>query len=90
MFAYAEYLPSRQLQNEMLLIRATAGNGSKADAPYISLYENSHLGWDDWTIQPIETCDIPGGHSTMLSDRHARTLAKAMDAFIARSLKPSN
>ena len=86
MFAYAEYLPSRQLQNKMLLIRATEGNGTKADAPYISQYEDSRLGWDDWTIQPVETCDVPGGHSTMLSDRHVRTLAKAMNSFIEKNL----
>ncbi len=86
MFAYAEYLPSRQLQSKMLLIRATKGNGTKADAPYISQYEDSRLGWDDWTAQPIETCDVPGGHSTMLSDRHVQTLANAMDSFIERSL----
>jgi len=89
MFAYTEYLPSSRLQSKMLLIRATEGNGTKADAPYISQYKDPHLGWDDWTAQPIETCDVPGGHSTMLSDRHVRTLAKAADSFIEKSLTPS-
>ena len=86
MFAYREYLPERQLQSEMLLIRATAGNGTLADAPYVTEYEDPLLGWDEWTEQPVEVRDVPGGHSTMLSDRYVRTLASAMDAFINRRL----
>ena len=90
MFAYAEYLPNRQLQSPMLLVRATQGNGTKADAAYINLYEDSLLGWNEWTAKPVETCDVPGGHSTMLSDRHASSLANAIDTFIERRIEHSN
>ena len=86
MFAYAEYLPQRRVKSPVLLIRATQGNGSKADAAYISLYKDPLLGWDEWTDCPLETCDVPGGHSTMLSDRHAGALAEAINSFINQHL----
>ena len=88
MFAYGQYRPSRKLQSKLLLIRATQGNGTKADAAYISQYEDSHLGWDDWTAQPVEICDVPGGHSTMLNDRNAQALAQAIDTFLETTTNP--
>lgn len=87
MFAYREYSPVQPLKSEIMLVRATEGNGTKANSPYVTEYEDSLLGWDDWTVQSVETCDVPGGHSTMLSDRYVRALAEAMDSFIERRLQ---
>lgn len=87
MFAYKAYLPKRQLESPMLLVRATQGNGTKADATYISQYKDPLLGWTDWTAQPMEVCDVPGGHSTMLSDQHARSLADAINPFVEERLQ---
>ena len=89
MFAYREYKPIRKLQSEMLLIRATQGNGSKADAPYITQYEDPLLGWNNWTDRPIQTKDVPGGHSTMLNNQNARSLAETIESFIEEKLNPS-
>ena len=89
MFAYRDYLPNRRLKNKVLLIRATEGNGTKADTPYVTEYEHPLLGWNDWA-ESLETCDVPGGHSTMLSEQHVRSLANAMDSFIENRLEEIN
>lgn len=85
-FAYSTYHPQKQLAGPVLLIRATEGDGSKADQPYVKLSGTPLLGWDSRVQQKLEVCDVPGGHSTMLSDQHVQALADALESFIERSL----
>ncbi len=85
-FAYRTYHPQAQLTGPVLLIRATEGDGSKADQPYAKLSGVPLLGWDNRVQQKIEVCDVPGGHSTMLSDQHVQALANALESFIDRAL----
>ena len=86
LFAYKNYHPGdsteEQLAGKVLLIRATEGNGTKADTAYIKEYADPLFGWSRYSRQTITVCDVPGGHSTMLSNTHAQSLASAIEPFI--------
>jgi amino acid adenylation domain-containing protein len=86
LFAYKHYCPldstEQQLASQALLIRATEGNGTKADTAYVQELADPLFGWSRYHQQPLTVCDVPGGHSTMLSDTHVQSLADAVESFI--------
>ncbi len=90
LFAYKQYLPSeameQQLSGKVLLVRATEGDGSKADTAYIQELADPLFGWSRYSQALITVCDVPGGHSTMLSDTHAQSLANTIEPFIEQAL----
>lgn len=90
LFAYKHYCPTdsieQRLSGKALLIRATEGNGTKADAAYVQELADPLFGWSRYHQQPLTVCDVPGGHSTMLSDTHAQSLVDAMESFIQAAL----
>lgn len=86
LFAYHTYEIKQPFKGEVLLIRATEGNGTKADAAFISEYEDPLFGWGSYVQRSIEVVDVPGGHSTMLGRDNAQAIAQAMEGFIEKSL----
>ncbi len=90
LFAYHTYRlpnhPQEKFAGKVMLIRATEGDGSKADAAFVSEYEDPQFGWGEYVQQPIEVRDVPGGHSTMLSDKHAQDLVEAIEPFLKVAL----
>ncbi|MEL6855462.1 MAG: amino acid adenylation domain-containing protein, partial [Cyanobacteria bacterium J06607_13] len=74
-FAYEQYQPKRRFAGHLLLVRATVGDGSTADLPYIEEYADPLLGWAPFCKQSITTFDAPGGHSSMLTDENVSALA---------------
>ncbi|MEL7330555.1 MAG: hypothetical protein AAGJ69_12110, partial [Cyanobacteria bacterium J06559_1] len=82
-FAYEQYQPKSLFVGHLLLVRATVGDGSTADLPYVEEYADPLLGWAPFCKQPIETFDAPGGHSSMLNDENVVSLAAAVDRAIA-------
>ncbi len=90
LFAYEQYLPAdsmeQQLSGKVLLIRASEGNGTKADTPFVKELADPLFGWSRYSQTPITVCDVPGGHSTMLSDIHVQSLVDTIEPFIQSAL----
>ncbi|MEL6470034.1 MAG: amino acid adenylation domain-containing protein [Cyanobacteria bacterium J06623_4] len=82
-FAYEQYQPKWLFSGHLLLVRATVGDGSTADLPYIEEYADPLLGWAPFCKQSITTFDASGGHSSMLTDENVSALAEAVDGAIA-------
>ncbi|MEM9153124.1 MAG: thioesterase domain-containing protein, partial [Cyanobacteria bacterium P01_F01_bin.3] len=82
-FAYEQYHPKQKLAGQFLLLRGTEGNGTHRDRPYIEEYADPLFGWSAYCEQAVSTCDLPGGHSTMLNDENVAALAKAIEAAVA-------
>ncbi len=78
-FAYEHYRPGRKFTGSVWLLRATSGNGTHGDRPYVEEYADPLLGWGDFCERAIAVKDVPGGHSTMLNAKNAPTLAKALE-----------
>ena len=34
------------------------------------------MGWDKYSLKPVETYEVPGEHITMLAEPHVQVLAK--------------
>jgi aspartate racemase len=79
-FAKREYAPDALYPDEVVLFRATAGEGD--DEPSINLYSDPLLGWGKRVTQPVKVYDIPGGHSSMLQEPNAQVLAEKMQTYI--------
>jgi FkbH-like protein len=85
-YLYAEknYQPESPYHGELLLFRATCGEG--ADEPYIKRYSDPLLGWGSRTTGNVRVCDIPGGHSSMLQEPNVHVLATRMQAYLDQVL----
>jgi acyl transferase domain-containing protein/thioesterase domain-containing protein/acyl carrier protein len=84
--AHREHKPGdTRLQGFFALYRATKGDGTPADQPYIERYGDPQLGWGPRVAQPLEVVDVPGGHASLLQEPNVQRLAEAMNAHLARA-----
>jgi thioesterase domain-containing protein/NAD(P)-dependent dehydrogenase (short-subunit alcohol dehydrogenase family)/acyl carrier protein len=85
--AHREHQPgTTRLQGLFALYRATRGDGTAADQPYIERYGDAQLGWGPRVAQPLEVTDVPGGHASLLQEPNVQRLAEAMNAHLARAV----
>ena len=80
LFAEKNYQPESLFHGELLLFRATHGEGS--DEPYVERYADPLLGWSKRTSSNLRVCDVPGGHSSMLQHPHVHVLAARMQTYV--------
>jgi thioesterase domain-containing protein/acyl carrier protein len=86
--AHREHDPGTQpLQGLVALYRATQGDGSPADQPYIERYGEPQLGWSSRVAAPLEVTDVPGGHASLLQEPNVQKLADAMNQHLVRALE---
>jgi thioesterase domain-containing protein len=86
--AHREHQPgTARLQGFFALYRATKGDGTAADQPYIERYGDPLLGWGPRVVQPPEVTDVPGGHASLLQEPNVQRLAEAMNAHLARATR---
>lgn len=83
-FAESEYVPPAQFQGEVVLFRATQGEGN--DQPFINVYSDPLLGWEKRATQGVKLYEVPGGHSSMLQEPHVKVLAQKMQAYLDQKL----
>jgi thioesterase domain-containing protein len=84
LFAEKHYQPETPFHGELVLFRATRGEGP--DEPYVERYADPLLGWGRRTSLGVRVCDIPGGHSSMLQEPNVRVLATRMQAYLDQAL----
>jgi len=78
--AEAEYRPRRPLREEILLFRASEGEGS--EEPYVRLYVDPLLGWGQQSQRGVRAFDVPGGHGSMLQEPHVAVLAEILRSYL--------
>ncbi len=83
-FAESEYVPPAQFNGEVVLFRATQGQGN--DQPFINVYSDPLLGWEKRATQGVKLYEVPGGHSSMLQEPHVKVLAQKMQAHLDQKL----
>src|SRR5690606_3872730 len=77
--AHRQHEPNATLSNgEVVLFRATQGNGEPNDVPFQEIYADDLLGWQCHAQPPIRAIDVPGGHSSALQEPNVGELAKHM------------
>jgi thioesterase domain-containing protein/acyl carrier protein len=81
--AEAEYQPSHTVRDEIVLFRATGGNGG--DEAYRELYADPMLGWQKRTSAAVRVVDVAGGHGTMLEEPNVAAIADAICAYLEGS-----
>jgi thioesterase domain-containing protein len=84
LFAERDYQPAGLFDGELVLFRATSGEG--ADEPYIARYEDPLFGWGERVTKGVRVYDNPGGHSSMLQEPHVRIAAEQLQASLDRAL----
>jgi thioesterase domain-containing protein/acyl carrier protein len=86
--AHREHDPGTQpLQGLVALYRATGGDGTAADQPYIERFGEPQLGWGSRVAAPLEVIDVPGGHASLLQEPNVQKLADAMNQHLVRALE---
>jgi thioesterase domain-containing protein len=83
-FARAQHQPQGQLKGDVVLFRASNGDGTLADTPCIEMYAEPLFGWQQRVTGAVRTFDVPGGHSTMLQEPNVAVLASLMQEQIDR------
>lgn len=84
LFAEKEYIPNDVYPGEVVLFRATEGEGN--DEPYINRYTDPLLGWGKRVSKGVKVYDIPGGHSSMLQEPNVQVMAEKMQEYINAAL----
>jgi thioesterase domain-containing protein len=79
--AEAEYRPTRSVSDEIVLFRATEGEG--ADEPYVRIYADALLGWGKRSQRGVRVFDVPGGHGSMLQEPHVAAMADILRSYLA-------
>jgi thioesterase domain-containing protein/acyl carrier protein len=79
--AESEYHPRRPLRCEIVLFRASEGEGG--DEPYRRLYRDPLLGWNRRSLQGARAYDVPGGHGSMLQEPHVAAIAEILRPYLA-------
>ena len=74
------YRPSTPIRGELLLLRASSGVGD--DEPHTHRCADSLMGWEPRSTHGVKAFDVPGGHSSMLHEPNARTLAEIIEKYI--------
>jgi len=80
--AESEYRPRRALRHEIVLFRASEGEG--ADEPYRNIYRDPLLGWNRRSLQGARGYDVPGGHGSMLQEPHVAVIADILRSYLAK------
>ena len=80
LFAEKNYQPEGLFDGDLVLFRATSGEGP--DEPYVERYEDPLLGWGCRATRGVRVHDIPGGHSSMLQEPHVQILAEQLQLSI--------
>jgi thioesterase domain-containing protein/malonyl CoA-acyl carrier protein transacylase len=79
-FARRVYRPATPFAGELVLIRATSGDGD--DEPYTERYVDALLGWGPRTTRGVRVFDVPGGHSSMLQEPNVRVMAEFLVPYM--------
>jgi thioesterase domain-containing protein len=79
-FAEARYRPRGKVRREIVLYRATHGDG--ADEPITRHYEDPLLGWGRRTAEGVRVIEAPGGHSSMLQEPNVAGLAGDLARYL--------
>ncbi len=67
---------------DVVLFRATEGDGTVGDVPFREIYADPLLGWGTRAARGVEAIDVPGGHSSALQEPHVATLARELQRTI--------
>ncbi len=78
--AEAEYRPRRALKNEIVLFRATAGDGP--EEPYLNIYSDPLLGWGKRSLVGMRAFDVPGGHGSMLQEPYVAAISEILRNYL--------
>ena len=81
LIAESLYRPRKETRHEILLFRATCGEGS--DEPYAHLFEDPFLGWQKRSAGGVVAIDVPGGHSSMLQEPNVSAIAEALERYLS-------
>ena len=84
LFAEKDYIPKTIYQGELMLLRATSGDG--VDEPYIEKYTDPFLGWEKRTMAKVKVYDVSGGHASMLQNPYVEDLAQTINAYTDQAL----
>lgn len=82
--AEQEYLPETSYSGELVLLRATEGEG--ADEPYIFKYEDPLLGWSQRTHKGVQVYEVQGGHASMLQEPYVEDMVGKINLYLEQHL----
>ncbi len=72
---------------EVVLFRATAGNGAEDDIPFAEKFSDRILGWGKRVAEDVTLVEVPGGHTSLLQLPHVEHLARVLQQQIDAALK---
>jgi thioesterase domain-containing protein len=79
--AEAEYRPDHVVDQEIVLFRATTGEGN--DEPFVRAYADPLLGWARRTSKGVRAIDVAGGHGSMLQEPHVAEMASFLREYLS-------
>jgi thioesterase domain-containing protein/acyl carrier protein len=75
-----------RLAGNVLLLRATSGDGTKADQPYREIFADPLFGWAAGVQGNVVVADVDGGHSSILREPFVTSTHAVMQTYIDAEL----
>lgn len=75
-----------RLAGDALLLRATNGDGTQADQPFVDLFADPLFGWANGVQGKVVVADVDGGHSSMLQEPFVASAYVVLQAYIDQAL----
>lgn len=79
-FAETQYTFENKFQGDILLFRATSGQG--VDQPFKEIYLDPLLGWSEQVSGIVHVIDIPGGHSSILQEPNVDKMREELENYL--------
>lgn len=75
-----------RLAVDAILLRATKGDGTTGDQPFVEIFVDPSFGWRSVVDGHVTVADVEGGHSSMLQEPFVESTTSVMQAYIDASL----
>jgi FkbH-like protein len=79
-FAETQYTFIDKFKGDILLFRATSGQG--VDQPFKEIYLDPLLGWSEQVSGIVHVIDIPGGHSSILQEPNVDKMREELENYL--------
>jgi thioesterase domain-containing protein/aryl carrier-like protein len=80
------YVPQHTYPGRITLIRASEIPLERLNSKLSDISQNSAMGWEEYSCEPVDVHFVPGNHVTMMAEPHVQVLSERLKGCIQQTL----
>ncbi|MFN6486360.1 MULTISPECIES: non-ribosomal peptide synthetase [unclassified Nostoc] len=81
-----KYEPQHTYPGQITLLRASETPPERLNSKFSDISQDSAMGWEEYSCEPVDIHFVPGNHVTMLAEPHVQILAERLKVCIQQAL----